>query len=104
MGLVRHVPQASAAGVPAAMDKEAAARLPFITAFLTQTSWEPGVSRRTGSLLVCAEDGRWKCWVNDRDALRSAWVSADCLLDLLNTVERGLSEDRLEWRGDRKKR
>jgi len=104
MALPRSRPASAQLGLPVAVDTQASERLPCITAFLSQSVWGPGEPRRTGSLLVCAEDGRWKCWINDRDALRSAWVSADSLLDLLNGVERGLSEDRLDWRSDKRKR
>jgi hypothetical protein len=84
------------------VDQAACKELPYIVAFLSQTVWEDGKDRKPGSILVVADGGLWKCWVNDRDALLSAWVSADTLLDLLSAVERGLAGDALSWRSDRK--
>jgi len=84
----------------AAVDSEASLTVPAIVAFLATTSWGKDDPRKPGSLLVCAEEGRWKCWINDRDGRRSAWVSAGSLLELLTSVEAGLLDDTLGWRSD----
>lgn len=90
-----------AAGSPAAQDTQAAVKIPWIVAFLTETRWDDGSERQPGSILVTAEEGLWKAWVNDRAGLRSAWLSCPDLLGLLGRVEAGLSDGTLSWRSEK---
>jgi hypothetical protein len=66
--------------------------------FMTLEQWPGGDKRRTGALSLFFEDGVFKCWVNDKDAQRSATLSAPTLGLLLLKVEEKLAEDTLEWR------
>lgn len=84
----------------AAEDAELEKSLPWLLAFLTQVWWDKGDPRETGTIMVLAEEGKWKCWVHDRDAERSAWVSADTMLQLFQRVNEGLSGKGLGWRAD----
>lgn len=101
--------KASAAGRSAAcsaslgLSGELATRFAAVGEFLTCSEWSKGVPRQTGSLLLCVDQGLLKVWVNDRDGERSAWVSGDSLEAVLDAVERGLREDRLDWRAQRGK-
>lgn len=54
-----------------------------------------------GTLLVSWSEGRFRGWLNDKDATRSAWVSKPTLSDLLASMEEGLAADDLEWRRDK---
>jgi hypothetical protein len=60
--------------------------------------WDDGSSRKPGTLSLFWEDGYWKCWLNDKDASRSACVSSESLEDLFLKVEGRLTEDSVEWR------
>lgn len=71
---------------------------PALVEFLSLREWEPGVARTTGTILIVIDGGLWKGWLNDRDVLRAAWLSASTLTGLLAAAEGGLREDGLEWR------
>lgn len=73
-------------------------RLPALQEFLTLQKWDDGSSRKPGSISLFWEDGCFKVWCNDKDASRSASVSAVTLEDLLLRLEGKLTEDSLEWR------
>lgn len=75
---------------------------PSLYAFLADTTWDDGAARRTGSLLLCTEDGMWKCWLNDRAFARTCWLSGETLTEVLTSADRGLERDSLTWRADRK--
>lgn len=74
---------------------------PTIFEFLTRDKWDDGKARQRGTLLISWSEGRFRCWLNDKDAARSAWVSQETLSDLLSTAEEGLAGDSLEWRRDK---
>lgn len=71
---------------------------PALDEFLTLTVWDDGSRRETGTLLLCTGDGRYRAWLNDRDAGVSAWVSSGTLSGLLEAIEKGLREGGMEWR------
>lgn len=72
--------------------------MPALWEFLTVTVWDDGEERRTGTLLLFTEEGRWKCCVNDRDAGLVTFVAAESPDQLLRSVDKGLVEDTLDWR------
>lgn len=76
---------------------------PTLLEFLTRQRWDDGKSRVRGTLLVTWSEGRFRAWLNDKDAGRSAWVSQPTLSDLLASLEAGLDADDLEWRKDKAK-
>lgn len=101
MALQRRVVAAATAGDGfAATDGAVSELFPTLVEFLTQQTWAPEEKRKTGTIMILAEHGVWKCWINDRDGKRSAWVSGGLVMDLLNSVERGLADDSLTWRED----
>jgi len=73
-------------------------KYPTLLEFLTLGKWPDGASRERGSMLLCWEDGWFKCWLNDKDGGRSAWLSGESPDALLRHVEAQLSEDRVQWR------
>lgn len=72
--------------------------MPALWEFLTAVAWDDGEERRTGTLLLFTEEGRWKCCVNDRDAGLVTFVAAESPDQLLRSVDKGLVDDTLDWR------
>jgi hypothetical protein len=58
--------------------------------------------RKTGTVLVFAEQGKWKGCLNDRDGGNYAFVSSDSLLGLVDALEKGLKQGGLDWRKNKK--
>lgn len=58
----------------------------------------------TGTVLVFAEDGKWKACLNDRDGGYYAFASSDSLVGLVEALERGLKGGGLDWRKSKGKR
>lgn len=71
---------------------------PTLFEFLTQRDWPDGSLREPGTLLVFTEDGHFKACLNDRDSGHSAFASGRTPTDLLEVLEKGLTENGLEWR------
>lgn len=71
---------------------------PALCEFLTQTRWEDGTVRATGTFLMLAEDGVWKGSLHDRDAQRSCWLSGKTPTDLLSAVEKVCLTGEADWR------
>lgn len=60
-----------------------------------------GKARRTGTVLVFAEDGKWKACVTDRDGGFYAFASNSDLQGLLISVDQGLRAGTLDWRASK---
>jgi len=75
--------------------------LDLLVGWLTETSWDDGTSREPGSLLVFAQDHRWKAMITDKDGGNIAFVTAEDFLGLLRALEKGLRENSLDWRESR---
>jgi hypothetical protein len=78
---------------------------PVLWEYLTTARFEDGSHRETSTLLVMVEQGRVKACLNDRDAGRSLWASADGLETALRHLEAALGDEGADWRyykrGDR---
>lgn len=100
MSLLKRSVSTTAASAPPLSSSlvECLINLPCLYEFLTLQLWEPGSPRKPGTVSIFWEDGVWKCWLNDKDASRSACASAPCLQSLLLKVDQKLMEDSLEWR------
>jgi len=93
------VPDREAPPTLAQLAPEVSAELPELVQFIACSIWpSDGSPRRTGTLLVCVGDGRWRACLNDRAQGLAAWLSHDTLEGLLVALEDSLREDRLEWR------
>lgn len=106
MGLARTVgPQVQgkvAKGTPAAPSLGGAfAKLPLLSGWLTETAWEDGEGRTPGSLILFAQDGRWKAMLSDKDNDYIAFVCANDFAGLLGALEKGLEKGDLDWREPR---
>ena len=74
---------------------------PTVVEFLSSCQWPDGSSRVTGTVMLLAEDGRWKAWVHDRDAGEGLFISGATPEGLLEQLEAVLSAGNGEWRKDR---
>ena len=81
----------------AASDGDFHAKFPTLHDFLTLTGWA-GKQRKSGTILIFAEDNKWKACVNDRDGGFYAFASADAFQPLLEALETGLRKGGLDWR------
>lgn len=77
------------------------AKAPLLTGWLTETSWEDGEARTPGSLILFAQDGRWKAMLSDKDNDYIAFVSANDFLGVITALEKGLEKGDLDWREPR---
>lgn len=85
----------------AAADSQLNDRCPATHEWLAEQEWEPGKPRRTGTMMVFAEQGRWKACLHDRDQKRTCFVSAMTLTALLEAVEDVLANGGGDWRRDK---
>lgn len=81
-------------------DSEFSKKFPTLFAFLTETAWEGGDSREPGSVLIFTQEGSWKAMIKDKDSGQIAFVTKGTHKTLLEALERGLAEDKLDWRED----
>jgi len=88
----------SPAGAVAAGDPGFVSKCPSVWAYLHSTVWEDGSPREPATLILLVDLGRWKVCLSDRANNRVAWLSADTLGGLLEGLEAGLVEDKLDWR------
>jgi hypothetical protein len=86
---------------PAALDESWDAAFPALYEYLIATTWPDGKPREVSTLLVLAEQGKWKGMLNDRANSRVAWFSGDSVETLLATIDRGLRDGGADWRASR---
>jgi len=84
----------------AAADGEFEKKYPTLWAFLTDTTWSTGETRETGSVLIFSQEGQWKAMIKDKDSGHIAFVTKGTFKTLLEALERGLVEEKLDWRAD----
>jgi len=76
--------------------------LPELHAFLTETTWEDGKPRKTGTVMLLTEDGLWKAWIHDRDTKVSGWLSGESWEGLLESLNKAFGSGSITWRADRR--
>lgn len=87
----------------AASDEELRARFPAVFEFICEQLDDNGVQRVTSTLLVCAEEGRWKICLIDRAGVSGQWdyklwKSGDTLFEALSALDEDLQRGNAEWR------
>ena len=75
---------------------------PLLTARLNDEEWDDGVARKTDTLFLFMEAGRWKCMLKDRDAGKIAFYTAHTMAELFECIEAHLRSDAVDWKVDRK--
>jgi hypothetical protein len=86
------------AGAAASTEGDIASEFPELVEWLSALVWAEGEDRQTGTMMVFCEDGKWKAWLNDRDAGLSAFVTAATLDALLNAACNALCAEGGDWR------
>lgn len=81
-------------------DQEFEKKYPTLFAFLTDGKWSSGEARETGSVLLFSQEGAWKAMIKDKDSGCIAFVTKGTFKTLLEALERGLVEEKLDWRED----
>lgn len=81
-------------------DQEFEKKYPTLFAFLTDAKWSSGETRETGSVLIFTQEGQWKAMIKDKDSGCIAFVTKNTFKTLLDALERGLAEEKLDWRQD----
>jgi hypothetical protein len=65
---------------------------------MTADTYPEGGDRKTSSLSVFFDSGLLKLSMNDRDVNKSLYVTADGLLDALDSMEAALRDGSAVWR------
>lgn len=103
MSMIKRAPKPGATkGEPAAPSDGWLEFYPGLMEFMRMTQWEDGATRTTGTLMLVAEAGLWKCWVHDRDGKRSVWLSGTSLESVTQAAEDVVQGGNADWRPDRK--
>lgn len=84
--------------IPVSLDCEICKKYPDLAEFLGVSRWPDGSDRVPGTMLLCVEAGRWKCWLNDKDANLSCWVSGDSLAKALAAASKAVGSGGGDWR------
>ena len=71
---------------------------PNVFGFLTETTYDDGKPRMTGSISIFTQLGVLKASVSDRDNKRNFYVEALTLHELIGMIEQGICDDNTEWR------
>lgn len=82
------------------------AKLEALWEFLTLSRFDDGSPRETGTVLIFHEEGHVKACVIDREHEVTAFVAASSIRAVLERIDRGVREDKLDWRkrkGDKPK-
>ena len=87
-------------GLPLLTDEVFSGFYPRLFAHLTEQFWDDGKVRKTSTLLVMVENGRWKAFFHDRDGKRGFWTSAEAWEGLLDQLEGSVDSSSTEWRKD----
>lgn len=89
---------------PAAIKDAFGKMFPTLIDWLTDTAWEGGEVRKTATLFIFWEDGRFKVWLNDRDADRTCCYTAPGVVEALAALEAHLLEASIDWRIPKRRR
>lgn len=71
---------------------------PAVTEYLSSDKYPDGAARERSVLSVFIEDGRVKACLNDRDAGRTLWRSADGVEDCVMAIECAIVDGTADWR------
>lgn len=101
---------AALAGFPAggsagsAVDGDFAERFPILHEFITATADDAGAPRKTATVMLFSEDGRFRAVLHERQHGLSLWRDAESVQGCFEGLEAALASGRAEWRKDAKSR
>jgi len=72
-----------------------------IWAFLTQTAYEDGSTRRTGRLSLSCESGTLGLLLNDMETGQYAFLNGHSLQEMLETAELRMADGSLPWKASK---
>jgi hypothetical protein len=75
---------------------------PTIVEFLSRDRWEDGKPRKTGTVMLMVDDGRFKGWLHDRDDCFGCFVTGSTPHGLLEAIEEILRDGGGDWREDKR--
>lgn len=73
-------------------------QFPNLAAFISQSSWEDGSSRVTGTVTFLFDGGQVKAALNDRDSESGCFLSARTFTSLLGVCEEVCGGAPADWR------
>lgn len=74
---------------------------PTLVEWLAAEQWEDKTERKTSTLLINVENGRWKGRLCDRDSNKVLWSTSDTISGLLEGFESDLTNDTGDWRDNK---
>lgn len=77
---------------------------PLLHLFLTAVKDDDGKPRRTSTLMIFAEDGRFKAVLHERQHKLSLWREGETVKGCLDGLESALAGGKAEWRKDKQGR
>ncbi len=96
--LKKHTATSESGSGPVALKKGERERFEGLLEMMETVKWEDGKPRQTTTVTLFVDAGGVKACANDRDAERSAWVTGESFLHVLELLEKGIREDTLDWR------
>lgn len=72
--------------------------LPSLYSYLTDSKWEDGSPRELATLMIFAQDGRWKVCLSDKATGRVCFLSGTTIEEALLSLDEGLGTDEVDWR------
>ena len=74
---------------------------PNIFGFLTETKYDDGKPRVTGSISIWTQLGVLKASISDKDNKRVCYVEALSLHELIEMIERTICDDNTDWKNQK---
>jgi len=98
----------SAGGAPKPManawvDKVDQADNPNTYAFLTDTKYDDGSPRMTGSISIFTQIGVLKACIADKDNKRVAFIEAPSLCELFGLIEMAICDESTDWKAQQQR-
>lgn len=100
MGYVRRFarPDQAALARPVATDPDWVSEYPAVHDYLTAMRDDTGATRRTSTLTIFAEQGSWKCFLNERTLNASLCATGPTIKDAVAALEIMLEAEDTPWR------
>ena len=88
---------------PDPIDDKMKKNYPTLWEYLSCSSWPDGEERKRSSLVMFCQDGMVKACLSDKNFNVQLWAASASFLGALEAMEGRLTEDKPEWRAEKKK-